>query len=305
MSTRRGFTLVELMVAMVMTALVGAVTYRLLVNHQRVSRSQAARIGLTDNVRAGAIVAANELRELGYDSVPATAVPGVAALGQLPNSDLLLAQPGRVQYRAFRGFGVTCAPPSSARLVLRRALYYGVRDPVVDDSAAIFVEGSAATGADDAWVRAKIAGVAAAACTDGSAALAVDLAWPALPVGLGAATAGAMVQGGPVRVFEVMEMQYYTSGGKSWLGMKSLSAGGVIEPVAGPLADSTRGQRGMTLEYLDRNDAATATLAAVRAIRLSLRGVTDEKTYRSGGQSGAVDTLSMTARVALRNALRP
>ena len=94
-------------------------------------------------------------------------------------------------------------------------------------------------------------------------------------------------------------MQYYTSGGKSWLGMKSLSAGGVIEPVAGPLADSTRGQRGMTLEYLDRNDAATATLAAVRAIRLSLRGVTDEKTYRSGGQSGAVDTLSMTARVAL------
>ena len=142
MSTRRGFTLVELMVAMVMTALVGAVTYRLLVNHQRVSRSQAARIGLTDNVRAGAIVAANELRELGYDSVPATAVPGVAALGQLPNSDLLLAQPGRVRYRAFRGFGVTCAPPSSARLVLRRALYYGVRDPVVDDSAAIFVEGS-------------------------------------------------------------------------------------------------------------------------------------------------------------------
>jgi hypothetical protein len=190
--------------------------------------------------------------------------------------------------------------------VLRPALYYGVRAPVANDSIAVFVEGANSTGTDDAWVRAKITAVGTGTCTDGTAnAITVSLAWPAAPAGLGAAAAGAMLLGGPVRIFEIMEMQYYPSGGKSWLGMRSVSAGGGIQPVVGPLADSTAGQRGMTLEYLDKNDAATATLVNVRAIRLTLKGVTEEQVYKSGGSSSAVDTLSMSARVALRNALRP
>ena len=304
MTTRRGFTLVELMVAMVMTVLVGGVVYRLLINNQRVSRGQTARVGVQDNVRAGAIIAANELREIGYDSVPVTAVAGISAvLGQAPSSDLLLAQPGRLQYRAMRGFGVTCAVPTAAQLKLRRALYYGVRDPVANDSIAIFVEGSTSIGGDDSWVRAKITGVGATTCTDGAAALSVNLSWP--NAGVGTAATAAEVQGGPVRVFEAMEMRYYVSGGKSWLGMKSLNAGGGMEPVVGPIADSTAGQRGMTLEYFDKNDVATATATDVRAIKLTLKGVTEERVYKSGGQSSAVDTLSMSARVALRNALRP
>jgi prepilin-type N-terminal cleavage/methylation domain-containing protein len=306
MTTRRGFTLIELIVALVMTMLVGAVTYRLLINNQRVSRAQIARVAVQDNVRAGAIIAANELREIGYDSVPAGAVAGISGvLGQLPNSDLLLAQLGRIQYRAMRGFGVTCAAPAAAQLKLRRSLYYGVRDPVANDSLALYVEGNPSTSADDAWVRAKITGVATSTCTDGAAALAVNLAWPIAGVGTAAVGAGGMVVGGPVRVFEAMEMKYYVSGGKSWLGMRSLNAGGGMEPVVGPLADSTAGQRGMTLAYLDKDDAATTTLKNVRAITLTLKGVTDERVYKSGAQTSAIDTLSMTARVSLRNALRP
>jgi hypothetical protein len=301
---RRGYTLVELMMALVLTMMVGAVTYRLLINNQRVSRAQTARVGVQDNVRAGAIIAANELREIGFDSVPAAAVAGISGvLGQLPNSDLLLAQPGKIQYRAMRGFGVTCATPTAAQLKLRRSLYYGVRDPVANDSIALYVEGNTSISGDDAWVRAKVTGVGTSTCTGGGTALTVNLAWP--NAGVGAAAVGAMVTGGPVRIFEAMEMKYYTSGGKSWLGMRSLNAGGAMEPVVGPLADSTAGQRGMTLAYLDKNDAATATLNNVRTITLTLRGVTDERVYKSGGRTSAVDTLSMTARVALRNALRP
>jgi prepilin-type N-terminal cleavage/methylation domain-containing protein len=306
MTRQRGFTLIELMVALVMTMLVGGVTYRLLINNQRVSRAQTARVGVQDNVRAGAIIAANELREIGYDSVPVGAVAGISGvLGQLPNSDLLVAQPGKIQYRAMRGFGVTCAAPTAAQLKLRRSLYYGVRDPVANDSVTLYVEGDPSTSADDAWVRAKVTGVGASTCTDGAAAISVNIAWANAGVGAAAVGAGGMVVGGPVRIFEAMEMRYYVAGGKSWLGMRSLNAGGGIEPVVGPLADSTAGQRGMTLAYLDKNDAATATLKDVRSITLTLRGVTEERVYKSGSQSSAIDTLSMTARVSLRNALRP
>ena len=100
-------------------------------------------------------------------------------------------------------------------------------------------------------------------------------------------------------------MRYYSSGGAYWLGMRSLNAGGSIEPLVGPLADSAAGHRGVTLTYLDANDASATTPEAVRAIAIALRGVTDERVYRAGGTVGAIDTVSMTARVALRNALRP
>ncbi len=301
----RGFTLIELMVALVLSVLVVAVVYRLLLNTQRVSRAQHARVGIQDNVRAGATIVTNELRELGYDSVPAAAGPAlVAAVGSsAANSDLLLAQPGRVRYRAMRGFGVTCVAPTSGRLVLRRSLYSGLRDPVAGDDLAIFVEGSPTTGLDDAWVQAAVVGAAPGPCADGAPGIGVSVTWP-LPAVATAAVPG-MVAGGPVRSFEVMEMQYYVSGGKSWLGMRSVSAGGSIEPLVGPLADSTGGTRGMTLSYLDKDDLGTATLDDVRTIALELRGITDERVYRSGGQTSAVDTLSATARVALRNALRP
>ena len=46
----------------------------------------------------------------------------------------------------------------------------------------------------------------------------------------------------------------------------------------------------MTLEYFDKNDVATATVTTVRAIKLTLKGVTDERVYKSGGQSSAVET---------------
>ena len=210
MTTLRGFTLVELMVAMVMTVLVGGVVYRLLVNNQRVSRGQTARVGVQDKCAPAAIIAANELAgnrlRLGARHRRPRAFPRCWA--RPPSSDLLLAQPGRLQYRAMRGFGVTCAVPTAAQLKLRRALYYGVRDPVANDSIAIFVEGSTSIGGDDSWVRAKITGVGATTCTDGAAALSVNLSWPNAAVGT-AATAPAEVQGGPVRVFEAMEMQYY------------------------------------------------------------------------------------------------
>ena len=97
-------------------------------------------------------------------------------------------------------------------------------------------------------------------------------------------------------------MQYYATGGKSWLGMRSLSQGGVIEPVAG--GSRTGGSARDDVRIFDQDNKVTAALADVRAVTLNLRGVTDER-VQERRPVGAVDTLSMTTRVALRNALRP
>jgi prepilin-type N-terminal cleavage/methylation domain-containing protein len=305
MTDRRGFTMVELMVALVLTLAVGGVTYGLLVNNQRVSRSQTEHVGMQDNVRSGVLIVANELREVGYDSVP---VAPQAVLGGSAgtSSDLILAKVGQLQYRAMRGIGFTCFAPAANELRLQTSLYTGIRLPQVNDSLTVYVETNNSTDTDDAWVHAKITGaVTTKKCSDGvTDALALPITYEA-GTNSGPVTA-AMIQGGPVRVYEAMEMRHYQSGAQWWLGMRSLNGGGVIQPVLGPLADSTATQSGLRFTYLDKDRAVTAVAKDVREIQVTLKGVSDGKVRTSGGAgSFAVDTTALTTNIALRNALRP
>jgi prepilin-type N-terminal cleavage/methylation domain-containing protein len=297
MIRRRGFTLIELMVGLVLVLAVGGVTYALLTQNQRVSRSQVEHAGLQDAVRAGALVVANELREIGYDSIPAEAGLGVAAT---VSPDLLVMLPGRLEYKAMRGLGFTCVAPAAGQLRLRRATMLGLRQPEAGDSITAHVEGDSTTGADDAWVHAGVTGVSAGLCDDGSPAvvLAVGFAGAA-----GSAAPARMVVGAPVRFFEVMELRYYRSSGKSWLGSRSITAGGVIEPMLGPLADSTGTERGLTFAYLDRTGVVTSIPNEVREISWTLKGVTDGP-VRTSGSALAIDSLTLSTSVALRNTLR-
>jgi prepilin-type N-terminal cleavage/methylation domain-containing protein len=297
MTGRRGFTLVELMVALVLVLAVGAVTYALLTQNQRVSRSQVEHAGLQDVVRSGALIVASELKEIGYDSIPAEAGLGVAAS---VNPDLLVMQPGRLEYKAMRGIGFTCAPPTPGQMRLRRATLLGIRQPEVGDSITAHVEGDSTTSADDAWVHGGITGISSALCDDGSQAVALAVGFAGA---VGAAASPRMAVGGPVRFFEVMELRYYRSTGKSWLGSRSITAGGVIEPMLGPLADSTGTQRGLTFSYLDRNGAITTLPNEVREIAWTLKGVTDGA-VRTTGSALAIDSLTLSTSVALRNTLR-
>ncbi|HEY8256730.1 MAG TPA: prepilin-type N-terminal cleavage/methylation domain-containing protein [Gemmatimonadales bacterium] len=297
MNARRGFTLIELMVGLVLVTAVGAVTYALLVQNQRVARSQSEHAGLQDNVRTGTVVVANELREIGYDSIPETA--GLAA-GASVSPDLLVMERGRLVYKAMRGIGFTCAVPASGQVRLQRTTLLGLRPPEVGDSITAYVEGNPDTGADDAWVHGVVTARGGGICEDGSPAVTLTMTF----VGSAAAAAPArMVVGGPVRFFEVMELRYYQSSGKSWLGSRSVSAGGVIEPMLGPLADSTASQRGLTFVYLDRNGVATTIPNEVREIAWTIKGVTDGP-VRASGTALAVDSLTLSTSVALRNTLR-
>ena len=265
---------------LVLTLLVGAVTYQLLANNQRVSRGQTAHVSLQDNVRSGALIVTNELREVGFDDISATAQVKLGGFPAANRTDLVATTSTAVSYFAMRGLAFTCSK-AGGKIVVRQSTYSVLRAPVSTDSLLVYVENDPATASDDAWVHLGITGAPANQnCDDGAAGWAFTVGYPTTPSpGL---TSGVVLPnvliGGPVRLAEVMRSSLYVSGGKSWLGMKSVtSANSNWEPVVGPLADSTASQQGLRFEYLNKTNATTATANDVRSIRVTLKGVTDER----------------------------
>ena len=115
MRTRSGFTLVELLVAIVILTVVAGATIGLLANTQRVTHTQAARASLQQSVRTSASLLPAELREL-------------AASGR--GADLLVLASDSITYRAMRGLAVVCAvSPTELRVRAGPGWRFGYRQP--------------------------------------------------------------------------------------------------------------------------------------------------------------------------------
>jgi len=303
MTARRGFTLVELTVALVLGLMIGGLVHRMLLHGQRLARAQAEWIALQENVRVAALVLAGELGGVGSDEITPEAS---AALGYpaAVRSDLLAVEPGAVTYLAGRGAGRVCGVASGPlpEIMIAASSWESLRAPRATDSLLVFAESNPATGADDAWIHLGIVAAGAGTCPGGEAGIAVRVAAPAP---LDPAALARLTPGSPARLAEVMQMRYYESGGKSWFGMRSVSTGEAITPVSGPLADSSAGVRGLTLVYRDAADAPTSDPAGVRSVEIALIGVTDQPVYGRDTRRPLVDSFALTTRVALRNALRP
>lgn len=277
-----GVTLVELIVAIsLLTLLSGAALRSLLaLGRQAVAVSEHATVQAS--VRTGMLLAQAELRELGADA---------------SGTDLIRIAPDSVTFRAWRGFGVTCAVSAFQIRVRHDApLPFSALRGVAPgrDSLLLFVEGNPASALDDQWIHLPVLSVGAASC-GGAAALA--LGTPDFSARLPSGTLSDVVPGGPVRTFEVIRLAEYASAGQRWLGTASVSGGEAIQPLAGPLAGA-----GLTLEYLGGDGAPTSNPAAVRGIRATLVGAGERTVARnwSGGQNAAVvDTVS--TRLFLRN----
>lgn len=287
MPTERGLTLVELLVSLVVLGMVGGVTYQLLANTQRVTRSQSELVNLQSNVRTGVLVVPSELREIGVnDSV----------------SDIVAMNATGVQYRAARGLGFTCQiSPTELRLANSGAIpFFGLRTIAPGrDSLFLFVEGDPGLSTDDAWVQVATTSVdPASACgPDPAIAVGVPNLNATVPGGV-----GALEVGGPVRPFEVMELRLYASGGRFWLGARSVSAGELsLQPVLGPLLPT-----GFGLSYLNAAGLPTTDPLQVRSIRVAVAGITD---LRIGGTAGTQANQyvqdSLVTTITLRNTPLP
>lgn len=277
MADRRGVTLVELLMAVVTTLIVTGAVHNLLLSTLRAGREQANRVSLQANVRAASLVVVNELREL-----------STVAGGTADQNDILSIAPGAIMYRAARGIGFLCQASSGNELRIGRADFTGHRDPqAVRDAAYFFVEGGADTGSADGWLPVAITGVSTSSSCPG-------VAGPGLTLTLSATPAPGLTTGTPVRIYEIMELRIYQTGGSSWLGARSVSAGEVIQPIAGPLTDAT----GFRLEYLNGLGLPTTDLTSIKSIKVAVRG-----TVEPGSGPGLEEELR--TQVTLRNAFLP
>ncbi len=212
MRNHRGFTLIELLVGLVIMLVVTGAIYTMLNTTQRVSRAQAERTDLQSNVRAGAIVIPNELREI-------NTVEGSVVASQV---DILAKSATSITYRAMRGMGYVCQTPTISEIRVLKGTWTGLRDPVaIRDSAYVFLEGADPDqSTDDGWQPVRISVVNTGSNCGGVPAYAFTInptvaALTAVPISVGT----------PVRLYEVMELSLYVSGGQSWLGARSVSAG--------------------------------------------------------------------------------
>ena len=285
--SRRGLTLIELLVSLVILGVIGTVTYKFLANTQRVTRSQSELVNLQSNIRTGVLVVPTELREIGIGP---------------SGSDIVSMSATGIEYRAARGLGFTCQAAASEIRITNTpsSPYFGLRSIVPGrDSLFLFVEGNTGISSDDTWARLAVTSVDPASTCGPDPAVAVGVANLAAVVPGGLA---AIEVGGPVRPFEVMELRLYSSGGKFWLGARSVSGGELsLQPVLGPLTSN-----GLELTYFNAAGNPTANPSLVRSIRVAIRGVTDQliRGPAGTGPPGYVQDSLMTT-VSLRNAPIP
>jgi prepilin-type N-terminal cleavage/methylation domain-containing protein len=284
MKGHRGFTLAELLIALVVMGLVAAGLARVFITQQRLTVAQVEQASMQANVRTGTLILANELREL------ATGVSGGVDIQSFTATSL--------RYRAMRSLGLACRVTSTS-VRLRANPLFGAR-PITPgrDSMLVFVEGNPSTDSDDRWGAFRISAVANSTCPlDGTPAITLSTSISTFTYPL-----ASFVLDAPVRTYEVMELAPVLAGGHNWLGARSVSAGEVLTPVAGPITVA-----GLSFEYLDRYGNVTGTRSNIRSIRITLRGQTDWDVRPGGAIGVALQPLtdSLVTTVTLRNAPVP
>ena len=285
MSNRRGFTLIEIMIALTLMLILMGAVYKLILSSQRLSRAQTERMSLQSNVRIGSLMVLSDLREL-------NTVTG----GSVAENDILAIAASDITYRGMRGSGYICQGPTATQVRISRTSFSGYRDPVATrDSLYVFLEGNPDTETDDAWLPVAITAVSTAAACPGAIGAGITLTTPNTAALVGLST------GTPVRFFEVMELKLHQADGKSWLGARSVSAGEAIQPVLGPLSDND----GFLLTYLNAAGAVTADRTAIKSIQVTLRGISDGAV--NAGIEGSPTRVQeeLVSQIALRNSFRP
>ncbi|HJR35560.1 MAG TPA: prepilin-type N-terminal cleavage/methylation domain-containing protein, partial [Gemmatimonadales bacterium] len=277
MSSRRGFTLVELLIACLLLVMVGGVMYNLLITVQRVSGRQTSLSNMQGNLRGGMQLIESELQELATYSGAAT-------------TDINSMSASLIDYNAMRGLGETCGvTPTTVQI--RQSSYTGVRDPVASaEQLLLYVDHDSTQTTDDTWVPLAITAVGNGTCSTGAATASWDLT-VALPL-TAAQIADSIPVPGLVRTLERMEIGKVTDSGNDWLGIRSVTAGELtLVPVVGPLTTN-----GLAFTYYDGAGTATGVPSAVKTIVVKLRGISADLVHTGMGSGVGNPTDSLVIR---------
>lgn len=297
--SRRGFTMVELLVALVLLGLVSAALYRVLVNNQRLYFAQTQRIDLSQNIRAATNILPTEFRELdAFDG------------------DILAMSATSIQIRAMRWLSFTCVTPGlplAFTMTVRggqtgQPMYYGARNINATDGVLIYLDGDPTTRTDDYWVNSTITaipgGVGTSTCPAAGAVTAAQQ--PATQITFNGGAAGTFVAGtnvanaipvgAPVRGYETVTYSLYQPPGDTLWYIGFQPQGQTMQPLIGPILAN-----GLTFTYYNATGAVTAVRQQVARIDITVRARTTSAVRRGGLAAAAVIVDSVSTSVALRN----
>jgi prepilin-type N-terminal cleavage/methylation domain-containing protein len=280
---RRGFTLAEIIVAIVLAAVVGLAIVRMMNSTQRLTRVQYARIDAQQSAMSSAYYLNSVIREL-----------------DASEGDVQVASATTMQVRAMRWTALSCSAVTTSgsdrQITVRNTHTFGARAPDITlDSLLVFSENAPGTRSDDTWLVGWMIATAASTCPDGTAATTYTLGITAGSGGNAALDAGFTL-GSPIRGFQIEELSLYDAGGGAyWFARRTKDVAGTWsarEHLAGPLASD-----GLAFTYRDTLNVVTATLASVASVGVTIR---TRSTDITGAAAGNVRD-SLITRIALRN----
>lgn len=269
---RRGFTLVELLVTVVVGAVILGATYAVMLSQQRFFARQTQIQDSRETLRAAAAILAAELRQ---------ASAGGGDFQSIAADSFVL--------RTTIGFGIVCNMNKPEKRYAVTGLW---GEWTSGTKLLAFLDNNPGT-ADDQWVEMSIVSMQQPTtdlCAYGSTASArivTDSAHTGLRVGA------------QMRPFRWYVYKLYQERGRYWLGRRRLTEvnyTGVVGPLTPPGADA-----GLVLTYFDALGAVTADPGAVGSVRLSVRS---ESFGRAPGLSGSANTYirdTLSTRAYLRN----
>lgn len=284
--TRRGFTLVELLVAMVIgTAVLGAI-YQSIIGVQRLIASHSERIEVQQTLRAGAFYVGHVLRELSAGG-----------------GDITVAATDQIRFRGMRWSSVVCNTVidhvTHVHLYLRDTMTSGPRapDPTLD-SILVFAQGNQSNPNDDRWYVGQMFTTTPDLCADATAATNIMVA--TVTVADKDSIVSGVTSGAPVRGFQMEELDvfpYWDS--RPWLMRRLATNTGSWsgwEGLVGPLQSAN----GIEFTYYDAAGNVTAVRTNIASIGIEFRAESGRLAH-SG--TGTIDHLrdSLATRVALRN----
>lgn len=271
--SRRGFTIVELLISMMLGLLVLGAVYQLMITQSAGYAKQRELADVRETARSATTLLSWDLRH--------AAAGGSGIVAMTPNS---------ITLRSIRGVGVICAKhPTLPRYALWRTA--GKIESAAEDSALILQLGR------DRWQRANVTSVGTPAAMGITAC-----AWPGAPapdvviqlaVNSKSDTINIKV-GAPFRAYRRIEYSQYPVDGRWWLGRK-VGAAASYEQLTGPLLPAT----GLSFTYFDTLGAVTAIPAAVGTVAFSLNAESYKKVRTSTGLF-AYQRDSLNTKVLLR-----
>jgi prepilin-type N-terminal cleavage/methylation domain-containing protein len=270
---RRGFTMIEVIVALVVGMLVLTSVVQLLIVQGRGYRKQREQVDVRETAREAAGLLSWDLRQAAVAGSP------FAVMGS--NS---------VTIRSFRGLGTICG----RHVVLPRYGLWktgGNIQATVDDTALVYQIGRGQ------WSKLKITSVGTPAAMGVTAC-----AWPGarppdmvVEFAVTATTDTSYIKvGAPFRTFRRVQYAEFQQNNRWWLGRK-VGAAASYELLTGPLLAPA--SNGLAFTYYDTLGAVTANPAAVGSVAFTLRTESFKNTISTGSQ---YEHDSVTTKVAVR-----